>query len=309
MTQSAINSSDALVAWFRRSGVNDPLDACIGPLPATGVSLARWSRRQPDASVQTVSPHPDCYRIAVILEPLESQIWAGERPIWGGVIGANRFRICPPGAASSWRQLSGCDIVNLFVPLQTVDGLVRVGGLPDGSRLAGTAFAPDRQVLDLVWKMLEAPTSAGALAPQYCDGLVTALLCYLIEHHARVGPAASGKGGGLSGLSGARLRKVLAFIEVNVAREIAIPEMAALCAMSESHFSRAFHAAAGLPPHQYAMKRRLERACAALTGTEDRIIDIALDLGFSTASHFSRAFARRYGMPPARYRQLQRAQR
>lgn len=307
MSSPAIDSSDALVAWFRRSGVTSPLDACLGPLPTTGASLARWSRRQPDTRVQTVSPHPHSYRIAVMLEPLESQIWDGERAIWGGVIGANRFRISPPGAASSWRQLSGCDIVNLFVPLQTVERLTRAGGMPEGSRLAGTAFAPDRLVLDLVCKMLEAIPMAGALAPQYCDGLVTTLLCYLLERHATIGEPAPGKRH-KGGLSSANLRKVLALIEANLARELAIAEMAALCSMSESHFSREFHAAAGLPPHQYAMKRRLDQACVLLTSTESRMIDIALDLGFSSASHFARAFAARFGMPPARYRQLQRAQ-
>jgi AraC family transcriptional regulator len=295
-----IDSSDALLDWFRRSGVTGPLDVCEGPFPSTGVSLARWSRRQADADVKPVSPHPGCYRIAVMLEPLESQIWVGDQAIWGGVIGANRFRICAPDSPGRWRQLSGCDIVNLFVPVQTVDRLRQAAGLPDGVGLCNTTFSPDRQVLDLTWKMLDAKVSAGALAGQYCDGLATALLCYLLDRHGAQSSAVAGKGA----LDGARLRRVLAFIADNAQREIAIAEMARLCGMSESHFSRAFHAAAGLPPHQYAMKLRLERARAALTQTQDRMVDIALEFGFSNPSHFSRAFAQRYGMPPARYRQL-----
>ncbi|MGM9516757.1 helix-turn-helix domain-containing protein [Roseateles sp. DB2] len=302
MSFPAIDSSAALMDWFRRSGVTGPLDACEGPFPATGVSLARWSRRQADGGMKPVSPHPGSYRIAVMLEPLESQIWVGDQAIWGGVIGANRFRICAPGSPGRWRQLSGCDIVNLFVPVQTVERLSQAAGLPEGIGLCDTPFSPDRQVLDLTWKMLDAKASAGALAAQYCDGLATALLCYLLERHGGTHQASAGKGA----LDGARLRRVLAFIADNITREIPIPEMARHCGMSESHFSRAFHAAAGLPPHQYAMKLRLERACAALTGSEDRMVDIALELGFSSPSHFSRAFAQRYGMPPARYRQLHR---
>ncbi|HEY1130815.1 MAG TPA: AraC family transcriptional regulator [Roseateles sp.] len=302
MIRPVIDSADALADWFRLSGVTDPLDACIGPLPGTGISIARWSRRKPETRLQTVQPHPGCYRIAIILEPMESQIWVGERPVWGGVIGANRFRICPPGARNSWRQLSGCDIVNIFVPEQTVDRLSLEGGLPDGSGLGVTAFTPDRQVLDLALKMLDARSLAGSLASQFCDGLATALLSYLLEHYARGESGAAAKGG----LSGARLRRVMAFIADNLAREISISEMAQQCSMSESHFSREFRAAAGLPPHQYALKLRLERACEALTGSDVRMVDIALDLGFSNASHFSRSFAQRYGMPPARYRQLHR---
>lgn len=296
-----IDSPQALEDWFRRSGVSDPLTTCVGPLPNTGAAIARWSRRQPDPRIQTVSPHPDSYRIALMLEPLESQIWVGDQAVWGGVIGAHRFRICPPGAPSSWRQLSGCDIVNIFVPVQTVDQLCRIGQLPEDYGLASTLFAPDRQVLDLVWKMLDAQVAAGPLAAQYCDGLVTALLCYLLERYAGIADDAQDARAS-HGLGGARLRKVLAHVHDHLDRELPIAELAALCSMSESHFSRAFRTAVGLPPHQYVMKLRLERACEALLHSDAKIVDVALDLGFANASHFSRAFAQRYGMPPASYR-------
>ncbi|MCH7343463.1 AraC family transcriptional regulator [Pelomonas sp. CA6] len=298
MPPDLIDSPQALQDWFLRSGVTSPLLTCVGPLPRTRASIARWSRRQADSAIQVVSPHPDSYRIAVMLEPLESQIWVGDRVVWGGMIGANRFRICPPGAPSRWRQLSGCDIVNLFIPVDTVEALCADAGLPDGARLAGTLFAPDRQVLDLVWKMLDAQAAAGPLAARYCDGLVDALLCYLLERHAAMGEARAGG----PGLSGGRLRKVLAFLAENATRDPSISEMAQLCAMSDSHFSREFRAAMGLPPHQYVMKLRLERACELLRGSEAKLVDIALELGFTSASHFSRAFAQRYGQPPASYR-------
>jgi len=61
-----------------------------------------------------------------------------------------------------------------------------------------------------------------------------------------------------------------------------------------------------MPPHQYLMKLRIERAREILVAGDARIIDVALDLGFSNASHFSRAFARRYGVAPAAFRQLAR---
>ena len=293
-----MDSTDTLKDWFRRSGVSEPLDTCVGPLPRTGVAIARWSRRHPKTELQTISAHPDCYRIAVMLEPLESQVWVGDRPVWCGVIGADRFRICPPGAAGHWRQLSRCDIVNLFVPMTTVRQMAEDGGLPESYGLASTLFKSDHQVLDLVWKLLDAQVSAGPMTPQYCDGLATALLCHLLEHHACAQRGEVSRGG----LSGTRLRKVLAFMADNVRREVSIAEMAALCGMSESHFSREFHAAAGLPPHQYVMRLRLECAAQALLHSDAAVADIALNHGFSSASHFSRVFARRYGQPPASFR-------
>lgn len=293
-----MDSTDSLKDWFRRSGVVEPLGACAGPWPRTGAMLARWSRQRPSGELQPISVHPDCYRIAVMLQPLESQVWVGDRSVWCGVIGADRFRICPPGTAGRWRQLSACDIVNLFVPMATVRQLAADGGLPPGHGLASTLFKSDHQVLDLVWKLLNAQASAGPMTPQYCDGLVTALLCHLLEHHASAGQAEGSRGG----LSGTKLRRVLSFMADNVTRELPIAELAALCRMSESHFSREFHAAAGLPPHQYMMRLRLERAARVLLDSGARMADIAQDHGFSSASHFSRVFARRYGQPPASFR-------
>jgi AraC family transcriptional regulator len=72
--------------------------------------------------------------------------------------------------------------------------------------------------------------------------------------------------------------------------------------MSAAHFSREFRRAVGLPPHQYMVKLRLERARDALLNADDRIVDIAQECGFADASHFSRAFATHFGMSPTSFR-------
>ncbi len=305
MPPTDIHSPAQLRHWFQRSGVANPLRTCLGPLPATGAAVVRWSDQLPDLTIQTVSPHPDSYRIAVMFEPLESQIWMGEHPIWGGMIAANRFRICAPGTSNRWRRLSGCDIANVFIPIDTVEAFGRQrGDERAGTVLASTLFVPDRQVLDLVGKMVEAESLAGPLAASFCDSLVQALLGYLLEHYA--GPPAPAEPGGLSA---ARLRRVKEHMARHLAEEIPVATLAQLCAMSEAHFSREFRRGAGMPPHQYLMKLRLERAREALLAGEQPITDIAGDCGFNHASHFSRAFAQRYGMPPANYRREQRCKR
>jgi AraC family transcriptional regulator len=303
MPPIGIDSPAALEDWFQRSGVDGPLHTCIGPLPASKAAIVRWSENAPDAAIQTVSPHPDSYRIAVMLEPLESQIWVGDRPIWGGMIAANRFRICAPGTANRWRRLSSCDIVNIFIPAETVEGLAGVRGDPvPAAALGSTLFTPDRQVLDLVWKMLDAEMLAGPLSPLFCDGLITALLGYLLEHYRR--PATAAEQGSLGST---RLRRVKDYVSLHLAEDVSIAALAELCAMSESHFSREFRRSVGLPPHQYVLKLRLERARDALQATDDAIVDIAGECGFNNASHFSRAFALRYGMPPASFRREHRS--
>ena len=297
MSDLVISSPQALRDWFRSSGVAGPLQSCIGPLPASQAAIVRWSSEVPDSSILTIRPHTDSYRIAILLQPLESQIWSDDKAISRGVIGANRFRICPPGSKGSWRRMSSCDIVNIFVPVSLVEALGMQRGDGPGMTLAETMFTQDRQVLDLVGKMLNASTLAGSLASTWCDGLMTALVSYLLEHYAR--PAAAARADGLSGW---RLQKVLAHIGDKLSGDVPVLAMAESCGMSEAHFSREFRKAVGLPPHQYMMKLRLDRASEALLSGQARVIDIAFELGFNDVSHFSRAFALRYGVPPTVYR-------
>lgn len=291
---------DALKEWFRLSGATDPLRACIGPLPGSGAMIVRWTADRPDTQVRTLVPHPDSYRVAIQLEPVQSEIWKDNAPVWSGVIGTNRFRVCMPGATGRWHRLSGCDIVNIFIPTATVHGMAAASG-QDLSTLANNWFAPDRVVMDLTMKLLDADTLAGSWAPQFRDHLTSALVAYLLQQHAQL-PAASATGS----LAGSRLQKILAYIAERLADEISVVELADACAMSQSHFSREFSKSVGLPPHQYLMKLRLERARETLLDSDARVIDVAMELGFTNASHFARAFARRYGIAPAAFRQLAR---
>jgi AraC family transcriptional regulator len=289
---------DALKECFRRSGATAPLRACVGPLPMSGAVIVRWTADGPDSAIRNIVPHPNSYRVAIQLEPTETEIWNESAPVWNGVIGANRFRVCMPGAQGRWHRLSGCDIVNIFIPTATVHAMASACG-QELSTLSSNWVAPDRVVMDLTLKLLDAETLAGSWAPQFRDHLTSALMAYLLQQHAQL-PEASAT----SSLAGTRLQKVLAYMAERMAEDIPVVELADACAMSESHFSREFHKSVGMPPHQYLMKLRIERARELLMESEARIIDVALELGFTNASHFARAFARRYGVAPAAFRQL-----
>ena len=295
-----MNGPDALREWFHRSGATEPLRACIGPLPVSGATIVHWTADGPDTAMRAIVPHPDSYRVAIQLEPTESEVWNDSEPVWSGVIGANRFRICMPGATGRWHRLSGCDIVNIFIPKTTIRAMAAGSG-HDLSTLSSNWIAPDRVVMDLTAKLLEADTLAGTWAPQFRDHLASALVAYLLQQHAQL-PSASATGS----LAGSRLQKILAYMAERLAEEISVVELADACAMSASHFSREFRKSVGMPPHQYLMKLRIEQARERLLDSDARIIDVALELGFTNASHFARAFARRYGVAPAAFRQLAR---
>jgi len=63
----------------------------------------------------------------------------------------------------------------------------------------------------------------------------------------------------------------------------------------------------GLSPHQYVLRRRVERAKQLLSGTSLNLAEIALRCGFSNPSHFTQAFRQISGVTPTCWRSSARS--
>jgi AraC-like DNA-binding protein len=73
--------------------------------------------------------------------------------------------------------------------------------------------------------------------------------------------------------------------------------------LNPCHFARQFKAAMGLPPHQYVITRRVERARRLLrAGTDLSLAEVAAQVGFYDQSQFSHHFKRLVGVTPGQYR-------
>jgi AraC family transcriptional regulator len=145
---------------------------------------------------------------------------------------------------------------------------------------------------------LRSPTSAGGLL---AETLAASLAARLIQNHvstttAKALPATP------AGLDRRRLSRVLDHIEANLEGDLTVHTLASIACLSRFHFTRAFKAALGQPPHKYVGAKRLERAKALLTRGDRPLIDIALALNFSCHANFTRAFRQRTGQTPGQYR-------
>ena len=74
--------------------------------------------------------------------------------------------------------------------------------------------------------------------------------------------------------------------------------------MSQYRFARAFKQSTGIPPHQYLLSQRIERAKKLLALTQLQIADISYHLGFASQSHFTATFRRFTKVTPKAYRNL-----
>jgi AraC family transcriptional regulator len=100
-----------------------------------------------------------------------------------------------------------------------------------------------------------------------------------------------------------RLRSLLDAVEEGVERpELRGEDLARRAHLSRFHFDRLVAAALGEAPGVLRRRLLLERAAHRLAGTDDAVIDIALDAGYGSPEAFTRAFGKAYGVAPSAYR-------
>ncbi|MCR8933032.1 MULTISPECIES: AraC family transcriptional regulator [unclassified Pseudomonas] len=136
------------------------------------------------------------------------------------------------------------------------------------------------------------------------ERLLTSSIAHELISHTLLSQVGARQGLRLKGgLAAHQRRQLVAYIDSQMAEPISLGQLAGLCALSEYHFARMFRASFGLPPHQYVLARRLDRARQMLRGTMLPLGEIALACGFASASHFTNRFKQVLGGTPGEYRQ------
>jgi AraC family transcriptional regulator len=142
--------------------------------------------------------------------------------------------------------------------------------------------------------------AGGAGGPLMVEALANMLCVHLIRHFLGSRQLAGGSDGVLPRR---KLHTVIEYIMENLEGNPTLEQMAAVVHLSPYHFARQFKATTGLPPHQYVITRRVERAKHLLRADgELGLAEVALRAGFSDQSKFSFHFKRMVGITPRRFR-------
>lgn len=94
----------------------------------------------------------------------------------------------------------------------------------------------------------------------------------------------------------------LNYIEDHLPENIKVETLANVASLSPYYFQRLFNRLVKKSVNEYVRLRRLAKASEALKDKEKRILDVALDYGFSDHANFTRAFKDAYGITPDEYR-------
>ncbi|MBD2103873.1 AraC family transcriptional regulator [Leptolyngbya sp. FACHB-261] len=152
--------------------------------------------------------------------------------------------------------------------------------------------------------LLTETKTGGPLSRLYAESMATALAVHLLRYYSASSPTIKDYTDGLPSL---KLRQVIEYIHENLSQDLSLSELAALIKLSPNYFVSLFKRSTGLPPHQYVLHQRIERAKLLLAENQLSIIEICHRVGFQSHSHFTTVFRRLTGTTPKAYRELTKA--
>ena len=99
-----------------------------------------------------------------------------------------------------------------------------------------------------------------------------------------------------------QVRCLQGYIAAHLHATIRTADLARVAQLGPFRLNRAFKESLGCTPHQYVMRRRVERAQRLISTTDDSLAQIATECGFAGQSHLSRLFYKIVGERPGAWR-------
>jgi AraC family transcriptional regulator len=218
--------------------------------------------------------------------------------------------VSPRDERSEWVRGGVCEVVHVYLPpslkRRYADENLAGSAAPEIDPL----FAVHDPWLQGYFMMLQSEFEAFGGNGKYPDALLLTqsmelLLRHLVCWHSNVSRN-SRKGlvaaAARHPLAPRHLQQVIAYIDADVQRDIAVADLARLVGVSTDHFIRSFRAATQQTPYAYLVERRLALAVDALKHSTKSVEQIAHDVGFRSAPGFSNVFKKHYGMSPSKFR-------
>jgi len=156
-------------------------------------------------------------------------------------------------------------------------------GHPDCSRILG-------EIIDLLSKKRSVPWNPG---PSYRQLRLQSLLLQYIT----LTMAASHRGA--KGAATPLMQRVIHYIETHLDEPVHVPRLAEAARLSESRLKTRFKREIGVPPAEFWLRQKIERATLLLK--KHSATEVAFELGFSSSQYFATVFKRYTLVNPSQF--------
>ncbi|MFT0170767.1 helix-turn-helix transcriptional regulator [Paraburkholderia mimosarum] len=266
------------------------------------ISFTRLTNMRPQPG-RSLTPQPE--EAFVFQMPLISSPDPGIRGSSGNLDASTS---CRPGAcylldlrsAPTRRLDMPFDTMRLFLAQSAIEeftdqkGRRRIGGL-----VQATLGASDPVLFRLAHTLQAVLQQPDLTSSLFVDYIALAFCEHVITRYGKADPSIRTR---RASLAPWQMRRIEDFFAAHLHGNPSIIDLARQCGFSTSHFSEAFKQTTGSTPHQWLLKRRIERAKSQLRESDASLATIASDCGFFDQSHFSRVFSRLEGCGPKEWR-------
>jgi AraC family transcriptional regulator len=265
------------------------------------VIATRWhSLDQGVREVQAETP-ADGHLVAIVLRNENVRFSLSGRIVHDGAVISGMLQVTEPAVSASCVFRGPYDVLHLHVPNSLIAECGRdITGCEPAALRSEAVLTQDPVAERLARALLAAEDIGGAFGGLYADCISTAIVVRLLASSDRATLSERPK---VAELARWRLRRVTEYVEASLAEPVSLADLASAAGLTRMHFAAQFRAATGLPPHEYLLRRRIERAQEMLVEDGASLVDVALSVGFQTQSHFTSVFKRFVGQPPRAWRQ------
>ena len=225
-----------------------------------------------------------------------------ERRVNGGHLHCHHVRhgevIVFPAASEHWvRWQEQAEFLLLFLDPSLLTRVSEELASDTSIEMMASEQERDDPLLLQVVLALKAEIDEGMVASSslYAESLTTTLAVHLLRHYTVWQPAPHEV---LDKYPASLLQQVIEYIHENLDQPLTLAELSPVAGMSPYHFARLFKHVTGVPPHQYVLNTRVERARGLLLQGKLTIAQIASQVGFFDQSHLTRSFKRLVGVTP-----------
>ncbi len=282
----------------------------VGKKTATGKGPA-WQDVQ--FAVFALPPVAEAFMMPAVTEPFIVWITSGEAeaqeredngPWFTSHLTAGSLFVTAAGAPYEfrWRTLTlePFEVVRVLISLPLFNEALEdvFGANAAHARLRDLSGFEDPHLVPLLknlWEEAKRPVSSRL----FVRGIAQAIAIHLARNYTALTDAVRVES---SSLPGFKLRRVTDWMTEHLAEEFSLSRLAEQADMSEFHFNRLFKRATGVPPSQYQIKLRIEKARCLLRETDETVLTVANEVGYLNPSYFAQLFRKETGMTPSEYR-------
>lgn len=193
------------------------------------------------------------------------------------------------------------DVLRFYISRASLDEIAYREGLGQATNLVSSTLGMhDNTMHGLAMALLDRIELEHERSTLYVDHIALAFCTHVTEAYGHShGPDKAVPGQ----LSPWQLRRTIDFIAAHLDGDPTIAQLAEQCGLSSGYFARAFRRTTGVTPHQWLIRKRIERAQELLLRGRIELAEVAIVCGFVDQSHLTRVFAKFTGISPGRWRQ------